>query len=82
MSNNLIGQSLQNIEDATDGSEEIPVQSISREQWLERCATVLREKGGLDPLVALNVAESQLENCDGDLTENPEDAADDEMSYW
>jgi hypothetical protein len=30
----------------------------------------------------LDIAESQLENIGGDLTEDPEQAADDEMSCW
>mgnify|MGYP001612202415 CR=1 FL=1 len=54
----------------------------TREQWLERCAAVLRTKGCLDGPTALDVARSQLENCNDDLTESPEEAAEDEMSNW
>lgn len=52
------------------------------ERWLERCAARLHAVGGLDPAVAFSTAESQLENLNGDLSESPEEAADDEMSYW
>jgi hypothetical protein len=30
----------------------------------------------------MEYAQAQLESLKGDLTENPEDAAEDEMSYW
>lgn len=55
---------------------------ITYDEWIERCAKVLRERGGLEPAVAQQIADSQLENLGGDLTENPEQAAEDEMSYW
>lgn len=55
---------------------------IAREQWVARCARVLRERGGMTEEVAWLTAESQLENLNNDLTENPEQAAEDEMSYW
>lgn len=55
---------------------------LTREQWLERCAARLRDRGGMVPDVAMLTADAQLENLNEDLTENPEQAADDEMSYW
>jgi hypothetical protein len=56
--------------------------SLTKEQWIERCAKRLQEVAHLDAGMAHYIAESQLENLRGDLTENPEDAADDEISYW
>jgi hypothetical protein len=55
----------------------------TREQWLERCAARFRSVcPSMSVEDAKGLAESQLENLNDDLTENPEDAADDEMSYW
>lgn len=52
------------------------------EQWLERCAARFQAVASVAPGLAMNMAKSQLENLKDDLTENPEEAADDEMSYW
>lgn len=59
-----------------------PMTIPTRDEWLERCAAVLRVRGGMTPDDALKTAEAQFENIGSDLTENPEDAAEDEMSYW
>lgn len=59
-----------------------PMLPPTREQWLERCAAVFRTKAAIEPVQAMQFAETQLEVLDGDLTENPEDAAESEMSYW
>lgn len=55
---------------------------ISREDWLNRCAARLIERAALTREVALDIAEAQLENIKEDLTENPEDMADEELSCW
>lgn len=55
---------------------------ISCEQWLERCASRFMAIAGLTPELSMEMAKSQLENINGDLKEDPEQAADDEMSYW
>jgi hypothetical protein len=55
---------------------------LTREQWLERCAARFRSVAAMKPELARSFAETQLESLKDDLTENPEDAADDEMSYW
>lgn len=55
---------------------------LSREQWLARCATRFRLAAAVPPDEAMSLAESQLEILDDDLTESPEQAADDELSYW
>lgn len=55
----------------------------TREQWLERCAAhFIRACVSMPHEEAMGLAESQLENLGGDLTESPENAAEDEMSYW
>lgn len=56
--------------------------TLSREQWLARCAAHFQSKAALDGALAMDMAESQLEFLANDLTENPEQAAEDEMSYW
>lgn len=56
--------------------------TITREVWLQRCVARLMERAGLGRDDAMLLAESQLENLKDDLSENPEDAADDELSYW
>lgn len=55
---------------------------LPEEQWLSRCAARLQERAELNPVVAMDIAKSQLENLNGDLTENPEEAAEAELSYW
>lgn len=55
---------------------------MTREQWIARCAAHFRKEAALEGALAMKLAESQLEAVKDDLTENPERAADDEMSYW
>jgi hypothetical protein len=55
---------------------------ITRELWIERFVGHLRKRSGCDAQFARQTAEAQLENLGEDLTEKPEDVADDEMSYW
>ena len=55
---------------------------MTKDQWIIRCAKHLVDCGQTDPKLAIYLAESQLKNLGGDLNENPEDAARDEMSYW
>lgn len=57
--------------------------ALTREQWLGRCIDRFQRKAGLSPKIARQCAEAQLEADKDDPTERtPEDAADDEMSYW
>ncbi len=56
--------------------------ALTREEWLARCAARFVEKANAPEQLARDMAESQLENLKDDLTENPEEAADDEMLYW
>jgi hypothetical protein len=55
---------------------------LNREEWLWRCAVRFMQISAVNLRKARMLAETQLENLNGDLSESPEDAADDEMSYW
>jgi hypothetical protein len=55
---------------------------LSRDEWLSRCAAHFVKRAAFDAALAMEYAQAQLESLKGDLTENPEDAAEDEMSYW
>lgn len=55
---------------------------MEKEEWIRRCAARFEQRGGLHLNQARDFAEACLENLDGDLTENPEDAADEDMTYW
>jgi len=59
-----------------------PQPALSREHWIKRCAARLEDRAAVHPTTAIDIAESQLENLNNDLTENPEDAADEEISNW
>ena len=55
---------------------------MDKEEWLTKCAARFEARGGLNLEKARYFAEASLENLDFDLTEDPEDAADEEMSCW
>lgn len=55
---------------------------MDKEEWLTTCAARFETRAGLNLELARSFAEASLEVVDGDLTENPEDAADEEMSCW
>lgn len=55
---------------------------MKREEWIARCAARYAERGGLGAVQAKEFAEISLEGIDGDLTENPEDTADEDMTCW
>ena len=65
----------------TDHPDE-PTPALSRETWIARCAARFKKRAGVDDPTAKDMAEAQLENVNDDLTSYPEEAADDEMSYW
>lgn len=54
--------------------------AASRDEWVARCAAVFRARGGMTQREATAAAEAQFENCNGDLSESPEDAAEEEIS--
>lgn len=50
-------------------------------RWIDRCAKRYEERGGVDSKTARDFAHACWENrLDDD--ESPEDAADEDMSYW
>lgn len=55
---------------------------ITKNEWLTRCAARYQQRAGMDADEARQAAESSLENLDDDLTENPEDAADEDFTCW
>lgn len=55
---------------------------LTRQEWLEKCAARLIEEAKIDEGLARDIAESQLKNLNDDLSEDPVEAADDEMSCW
>ena len=57
-------------------------ETYTKEQWINKCAERLIDVTKMDYKLAKSIAESQLENCNGDLSEDPVDAAESEMSYW
>ena len=55
---------------------------ITRDEWLKRAANRYIERVELDEKTARDLAESCLENVDGDLSEKPEDVVDDDLACW
>lgn len=61
---------------------------MTREEWELRCARRFQDVGGLEAgeaaAFAKNCAETQIEDVGDDVSEweNPEDAADTDISYW
>ncbi|AJY38875.1 hypothetical protein BW21_4758 [Burkholderia humptydooensis] len=52
-----------------------------QEKWIDRCAKRYEERGGVDSKTAHAFALACWENRMDDR-DSPEDAADDDMSYW
>lgn len=55
---------------------------ITKEEWIQRSAARFKDRGGLTEEEAREQAKASFETVNGDLSENPEDAADEDMSYW
>lgn len=55
---------------------------MDKQEWLNRCAARFSGRGGLEHKEAIEAAKACLENLGGDLTESPEDSADEDMSCW
>jgi len=55
---------------------------MEKDEWLKKCAARFEERAASTPGEAMELAEIQLDALDGDLTEDPVDAADEEMSCW
>lgn len=56
--------------------------NITKTEWLSRSAARFQQRCGMEATEAMKVAEASLENLDSDLTENPEDAADEDLTRW
>lgn len=54
---------------------------MTRAEWVGRCAARFADRGGLAAPLAEDHAAACLESLNSDLTESPEDSADD-MSCW
>lgn len=55
---------------------------MTKEEWLNRCAARYQQRSGMEAGEAMKAAEASLENLDNDVTENPEDAADEDLTCW
>ena len=55
---------------------------MEKDEWLKKCAARFEERAATTPGESMELAEIQLDALDGDLTEDPVDAADEEMSCW
>ena len=55
---------------------------MDKKEWLTRCAERYQSRAGMEAGEAMQAAEASLENLDNDLTENPEDAADEDLTCW
>lgn len=55
---------------------------MNKSEWLEACAARFIEKAKVERDFAVEAAEACLENVEGDLSENPVECADEEMSCW
>ncbi|HEY7821926.1 MAG TPA: hypothetical protein VIG24_03790 [Acidimicrobiia bacterium] len=57
-------------------------ESLSREEWLRRCATEYKRLAETDDRFAMECAEATLGALDDGLLADPEEAAREDMSYW
>lgn len=55
---------------------------MNKQEWLDRCAAQFLKRVSINAEDAMAFAEACLEFVQNDLTEPPEDAADEEMSNW
>lgn len=55
---------------------------MDKQEWLDRCAAQFTQRANLNAEDANAHAETCLEFVSGDLSEEPEDVADEEMSNW
>lgn len=55
---------------------------MDEQHWLRRCADRFMQRAGMSDEDAMGCARACFENLGNDLTENPEDAADDDLTYW
>lgn len=55
---------------------------MDKNEWMARCAARYQQRAGMEAGEAMQAAEASLENLGNDLTENPEDAADEDLTCW
>jgi hypothetical protein len=55
---------------------------MDKQEWLQKCAARFAERSGIHPDDAKYDAEMCLGMVGGDLTEDPDEVADEEMSNW
>ena len=55
---------------------------MNKEAWIKAFTGDIKKKANLKLEDAMIVAESAFENIDGGMAIKPEDAVDDELSYW
>lgn len=58
-----------------------PMQPLTRQQWLDRCAARFVRRAAMEPEAAMHCAWACLPNRDDEL-DTPEDTADEELSHW
>lgn len=56
--------------------------SLSKDEWISRCAAQYVKRGGLMPEQAMGVAEITFESQSALGESDPEQAADDDMDCW
>lgn len=56
--------------------------AINQEEWIQRCAARFEVRASMGKDEAIRCAEACLENLGGDLTESPEEAADEDLTCW
>lgn len=62
---------------------DLPKETITREAWLQQCSDRFMQRvRDITRNQASEFAEVCLENIDGDLSEDPVECADEDMSYW
>ena len=55
---------------------------MTKAEWIARCAARYKQRSGMAADEAQNAAESSFENLGNDLSESPEDAADEDLTRW
>jgi len=55
---------------------------MSKEKWLKRCADYFEQRVAMTKEMAKETADACFEQFYDDYQEDPEGAADEEMSYW
>lgn len=57
-------------------------EDVLRERWLEQCAARFRKFARVHKGRSMVLAQAALDSCNGNLSEDPELVADEEMATW